>query len=48
MLNYVYLVEYEVLIYKEHGYVVRGLDSHLRLVYKSYASLLKKVRATLR
>jgi hypothetical protein len=48
MLNYVYLVEYEVLIYKEYRYVVQGLDSYLRLVYKSYALLLKKVRATLR
>jgi hypothetical protein len=48
MLNYVYLAEHEVLIYKEYRYVVRGLDSHLRLVYKSYTSLLRKVRATLR
>jgi hypothetical protein len=48
MSNYVYLAEHEVLIYKEHGYVVRGLDSHLRLVYKSYASSSKKARARLR
>jgi hypothetical protein len=48
MSNYVYLAEHEVLICKEHGYAVRGLDSHLRLVHKSYASSSKKARATLR
>ncbi|KAG9977930.1 hypothetical protein KCU98_g9749, partial [Aureobasidium melanogenum] len=48
MSNYVYLAEYEVLICKEHGYAVRGLDSHLRLVHTSYTSRSKKARAALR
>lgn len=48
MSNYVYLAEHEVLICKEHGYAVRGLDSHLRLVHKSYASSSKKARAAIR
>ncbi|CAD0085033.1 unnamed protein product, partial [Aureobasidium mustum] len=48
MSNYVYLAEHEVLICKEHGYAVRGLDSHLRLVHTSYTSTSKKARAALR